>query len=153
MTKELFITWIKHFVAHACRHSNARTLLILDGHSTHIKNIEAIDFARDTNLDILCLPPHTSHKLQPLDVSFMNPLKRYCNDEITRIVRVRQFVSLRDLSTVFSAGYIRACNTLTAASGFRRTGIYSLDDVFGSAVFEPSFINNIEIENDESGQL
>ena len=34
-------------------------------------------------LDILCFPPHTTHKLQHLDVGFISPLKSYINKEIT----------------------------------------------------------------------
>ena len=59
MTKDLFVIWINHFIRRACIHSNGRKLLILDGHSTRIKNIGALDSARENNVDILCLSPHT----------------------------------------------------------------------------------------------
>ena len=44
-------------------------LLLLDGHSTHYTP-EAVCKAHDEGVIMLCLPPHTTHTPQPLDVSF-----------------------------------------------------------------------------------
>ncbi|KYG41120.1 hypothetical protein M433DRAFT_159418, partial [Acidomyces richmondensis BFW] len=46
-----------------------RRLLIMDGHSSHI-TADFIAFCIDNAIDILILPPHCSHALQPLDVSY-----------------------------------------------------------------------------------
>jgi 4-hydroxybenzoate polyprenyltransferase len=49
-------------------------LLILDGHGSH----ETTDFMWEcfqNNIHLLFLPPHTSHVLQPLDLSVFSPLK------------------------------------------------------------------------------
>lgn len=42
-------------------------LLVLDGHGSHI-TINVIEFAKSNGIHLLCLPSHTSHILQPLDV-------------------------------------------------------------------------------------
>ena len=52
-----------------------RRLLILDGHSSHI-TAKFIAYCMDNKIDLLVLPPHTSHVLQPLDISIFQPLKR-----------------------------------------------------------------------------
>ncbi|KAK9752278.1 DDE superfamily endonuclease [Popillia japonica] len=52
-------------------------LLLLDGHNSHTRNMDVIDKAREHHVSIICLPPHSSHKMQPLDVSFMFPLKTF----------------------------------------------------------------------------
>ena len=47
-------------------------LLLLDGHSSHISP----DFIRaciHNNIIALCLPPHTTHLVQPLDVGVFSP--------------------------------------------------------------------------------
>ena len=69
-TNYLFKDWFEHCIilAHPTKLNN-RISLILDGHSTHVKNIDVIDKARDVGVDILRYPPHTMHRLQPLDVS------------------------------------------------------------------------------------
>jgi hypothetical protein len=50
-------------------------LLILDGHGSHLTG-QFISFAIDHNIVFLCLPPHTSHFLQPLDVGVFTNMKR-----------------------------------------------------------------------------
>jgi len=51
-------------------------LLILDGHRSHI-NFEFCQYAIDNNIELLCFPSHTTHLLQPLDVSLFRPLQKY----------------------------------------------------------------------------
>ena len=47
-------------------------LLILDGHASHIST-KVIVFCISNDIILLCLPPHTTHILQPLDVGFFQP--------------------------------------------------------------------------------
>ena len=49
--------------------------MILDGHKSHI-SLEVLQIARQHGLDMLSLPSHTSHALQPLDVAYFGPFKR-----------------------------------------------------------------------------
>ena len=42
-------------------------LLIVDSHSSHF-TYELLDYARSHDIIIICLPPHTTHALQTLDV-------------------------------------------------------------------------------------
>ena len=139
MTKELFVTWLHHFIKYASPSLSNIVLLVLDGHSTHVKNIEAIDLATQNNVDIICLPPHTSHRMQPLDVSFMGPFKTYCNHEIDAIVRNREFVRLYELAGIFARAYTKAATTI-AVSGFRKTGIYR--SVFTDDDYAPSLLRS-----------
>ena len=48
-------------------------MLILDGHASHIST-RTIQFYVDNKIILLCLPPHTTHLLQPLDVDVFAPL-------------------------------------------------------------------------------
>ena len=68
----------KSFVSQAteCRKTSANPdapiLLIYDGHGSHDK-YALIQEAMDNNIYLLCLLPHTTHKLQPLDVGIFGP--------------------------------------------------------------------------------
>jgi hypothetical protein len=53
-----------------------RYLLILDGHISHV-SVEVVQDAKRTGLDLLTLPSHTLHALQPLDVSVFKPFKQF----------------------------------------------------------------------------
>lgn len=52
-----------------------RHLLVLDGHGIHV-GLEAMGQAAAMGLDIVTLPSHTSHALQPLDVSCFKSFKK-----------------------------------------------------------------------------
>ena len=49
-------------------------LLLMDGYNSHI-NYEVAKAAYDNNVHLLCLPPNTTHALQPLDVSVFRSVK------------------------------------------------------------------------------
>jgi hypothetical protein len=53
---------------------NNHHLLILDGHGSHV-SLEAIKQVQQFGLDMITLPSHTSHVLQPLDVNYFKPFK------------------------------------------------------------------------------
>ena len=65
MTSELFDDWFKeHFLPHS---PAARPLLlIMDGHSTHYCP-RVVNKALESRVILLCLPPNTTHRTQPLD--------------------------------------------------------------------------------------
>ena len=56
-------------------------LLLLDGHVSHTKNLEAILKARESGVIMLSLQPHKAHRLHPVDVSFFKPLQTYYGQE------------------------------------------------------------------------
>ena len=100
-------------------------LLLLDGHSSHF-SLEAIKFAAENEFILFCLPPHTTHVAQPLDVSFFAPLKRhwarvcheYAIDHPGRAVTKFQFSSL------FSKAWFLSIQPSTIMSGYRKVGVY-----------------------------
>ena len=60
-------------------------LLILDGHSSHI-SIEAVEFARSNGVHMLCIPAHTTHILQPLDVGVFKSFKAAYNKACKKLL-------------------------------------------------------------------
>ena len=48
-------------------------LLVWDGHNSHV-TLEVVISAMNFGLDIISLSSHTSHAMQPLDVSCFKPL-------------------------------------------------------------------------------
>ena len=45
--------------------------------------LDLVDLCRENNVILFCLPPHTTHALQPLDVSVFKSLK----DHFSKLVR------------------------------------------------------------------
>jgi hypothetical protein len=50
-------------------------LLIYDGHSSHITS-DMVEMVAANNIHLFCLPPHTTHRLQPLDVGIFRPVQK-----------------------------------------------------------------------------
>nr|CAH7729983.1 unnamed protein product [Callosobruchus chinensis] len=86
----LFTDWFDHFVEFTQPSQNKPVPLILDGHYSHTRNLDVILKAREKHVTILCLPPKTTHKLQPLDKTVMSALKTYYSEEIRIFLRANQ---------------------------------------------------------------
>lgn len=74
MTTENFTKFLQHFIHHVTQGKDKPVLLLMDNHATHI-SLESINLCREYHITLLGFPPHTSHRMQPLDVSFYGPLK------------------------------------------------------------------------------
>lgn len=153
MQTEIFVQWLEHFIGHVRPSTDKPVLLILDGHVTHTKNLNLIDLARKNGVVILCLPPHCTHKCQPLDVSFNSPLSQFYSQEVKAWLRMNpgRVVSQFQVASLFGRAYQRAATMQTAVHGFEKTGIYPTNrHVFTEADFAPSkTTDRFEIQNSE----
>ncbi|KAF2900937.1 hypothetical protein ILUMI_05250 [Ignelater luminosus] len=77
---ESFLYWFRRFIEYATSSPQKSVLLILDEHRSHSKSIALIDLVRENNVALLCFSPHTTHPLQPFDVSFIAPLSAYLEE-------------------------------------------------------------------------
>jgi len=62
-----------------------KRLLIIDGHGSHI-TVDYMWEAYSNNIHIIYLPAHTSHVLQPLDLSCFSALKRAYRTRLERLL-------------------------------------------------------------------
>jgi hypothetical protein len=102
-------------------------LLILDGHESH-KSLAFQELCEKNKIITLCMPAHSSHILQPLDVGCFAPLKRAYSKEIRvlaldRIGRIDKKAFIATFAKVFKKAFSKA-NIL---SSFRATGLVPND--------------------------
>ena len=71
MQLDIFTQWFEHFIQHSNPTRERLVLLVLDGRKTHTNNLAA----------------HCTHRLQPLDVTFMKPLMTYYTQEVEKWLR------------------------------------------------------------------
>lgn len=74
MDSELFELWFDNIFLPHCG-SRRPVLLIFDNHDSHI-SLSLLKKAMANDVHVMGLPPHTTHILQPLDVSIFGPLKQ-----------------------------------------------------------------------------
>ena len=82
MDSELFLRWFTRiFVVHATPTPDKPVLLLVDGHSSHC-SIDVIEAAKEKNVTLLALAPHTTHLCQPIDVSVYKYFKTHLSRQM-----------------------------------------------------------------------
>jgi hypothetical protein len=116
--------------------SDQKILFYTDGHSSRI-NFRAMWLFRQHNIEILKLLAHTSHFLQPFDISVASPEKTFFVSEIGALApelleldqRARKKASTIRYQAVrsFQAARTKATTVENCAAGFRKAGLCPLD--------------------------
>ena len=68
---------------------NQPRLLILDGHGSHI-SFEFIQYCIESGIHLICLPAHSTHLLQPLDVGLFSPYQHFYGLTVDNHIRSGQ---------------------------------------------------------------
>lgn len=127
--KELGLFWLKEVFN---KHTQSRTigryrLLILDGHGSH-SGPEFDQFCTENSIIPLCMPPHSSHLLQPLDVSCFSPLKQAYGQHVQKsMVLGINHIDKDEFLTIYSSIRTAALKERNIQSGFRATGLVPYD--------------------------
>ncbi|XP_036138583.1 uncharacterized protein LOC105836987 isoform X2 [Monomorium pharaonis] len=143
----LFVEWFEHFIKKTNPTKESPVLLILNGQYTYIRHLNVIDMAYKNYVTILSVPPYALlYKMQPLDCTFMGPLKQYYN-EYVRIwhCETKRSVEQHNIAEILGKAYLQCQTGLIAANGFKVTGIYP----FNSHVdLHRDFITTTSIEEE-----
>lgn len=145
MTKDSFLKWLQHFVSFTKPSKEDPVLLIIDGHGSH-KDLDVILYARENYVHMLSFPPHTTHKLQPLDRTFMKPFKNCYNAACSLWMRANPGLRINDydIAKLVADAYKQVCRLDIAENGFKCTGIYPINpQIFSDLDFMGSDITNI----------
>ena len=116
-------------------------LLLLDGHSSHVYNLEFIKLLKSKNVHIMCYPSHTTHALQPADKALFKSLKHHWDQEGRKRRRMMagQKLLRMEFFPVFSRAWAKAATVENAQAGFRGMGMFPLNkDVLPETAFAPS---------------
>ena len=144
MTMESFVDTLRHIKEKTLCTKENRILIIMDNADCH-KSIEALDYCLENGIVILTLPPHTTDKLQPLDVSiyasFKLQLKQIQN--CFRQMNPNVHISIQMMPEMASKAWIKAGNPSNILSGFARTGIWPIDpEIFPEDAFAGSLVSD-----------
>lgn len=112
--------FLDHVIKHVRPSREQRCLLVLDNHETHL-SVKAVEKASQNGIVMLTFPPHTSDKLQPLDVSVFHPFKHYYNRslEAWHFNNPGKVFSIHDVAQAIGEAFLKAFTPLNIMSGFR----------------------------------
>ncbi|XP_068235747.1 uncharacterized protein [Palaemon carinicauda] len=137
---ECFVQTLEHL--HKVSYSSVenKILLIMDNAECHM-SIHVVEYAIQHGIVIVTLPPHTTAKLQPLDVSVFGPFKsvlRSIQDDF-KLSNPHVPITEHMLPEMACKAWDKVCNVTNITNGFRATGIFPVnrnifpDDAFAGA--------------------
>lgn len=144
MTSDLFMEVMKHFIKCSSTTPENPSLLIMDNHESHL-SIEALDLAKQSGVVVLTFHPHTTHKLQPLDVGLMGPLKTYYYSalESWMLQNPGKPVTIYEIARFIGHAYPRSMTPLNISAAFAKCGIFPYNkDIFTDEDFMPSTVTD-----------
>ena len=127
-TNEIGTDWIEHF--HKLTKDQTKgvyRLLILDGHSSHHSTQFEL-YCQENNIITLCMPAHSSHILQPLDISCFGPLKKAYGRQIEDLMKASiTHITKEDFLPAFYTAFHDSMTKENIQGGFRGAGIIPFD--------------------------
>jgi hypothetical protein len=124
---DIGLAWLKEvFERETARY--ARTgyrLLIVDGHSSHV-TMDFLDYCNNHRILVAVYPPHSTHRLQPLDVGMFGPLASAYSKELSNFLHWSHGIlalAKGDFFELFWKAWRTAFRKETILSSFKATGI------------------------------
>ena len=127
MDTELFETWFtNHFLAYIP--PIRLVILLMDGHSSHFGPF-FVNQAAEEKVIVFCLPPHSTHRTQPLDKGVFGPLKRAWREECHEYLSNNpgKVITRYQFSYLFGRTWKKGMIPHNIMKGFEVTGIYPVN--------------------------
>jgi len=130
---EIGFTWLKSTFDIHTKHCTVGRyrLLIFDGHGSHVTP-EFDYYCRENAIIVLCMPAHSSHLLQPLDVGCFSALKRFYGQEVEQLMGIGiSHIDKQEFLQLYQQVRPKALHSANIQSSFAATGLvpYNLSRV------------------------
>ena len=148
INEDIFLEYLQHIIRNTRCSPDHKILVIMDNHDSHI-SLKAIDMAKANGIVLLTIPPHTSHRLQPLDRSVYGPFKGAYNRAMDGWLRSNpgKTVTIYDIPSLVNEAQMSAFIPRNVLSGFQCTGIYPFNrELFSDIEFAPAVTTDRDIE-------
>ena len=100
-----------------------KIILTYDGHNSHI-TYNTAKMALDNNITLLCLPPHSSHALQPLDVGVFKSVKATWRTLVSEHYSQTKFKLTKENFPAVLNKLWKSLKGDLLVSGFRQSGLH-----------------------------
>ncbi|XP_047133803.1 uncharacterized protein LOC124811904 isoform X1 [Hydra vulgaris] len=136
---------MNHFIKFSSSTKENPSLLIYDIFEAHL-SIAVLNLAKEHGVTILTLPPHSTHKLQPLDVGVMGPFKTAYNAAIDfwMLHNPGKTFTIYQVAASVELAFLKAITPSNIVAAFKKTGIFPYDRNVSDRTFD---VNNTCIKN------
>ncbi|KAK4312454.1 hypothetical protein Pmani_016140 [Petrolisthes manimaculis] len=130
MNGECFVQTLQHLHEKSGSSVENKILLIMDNAECHM-NVHVVEFAIKHGIVIVTLPPHTTDKLQPLDVSVFGTFKTFLRSQLNNfaLMHPNEHITVHQLPEFASEAWTKASTPSNILNGFRATGIWPLNEL------------------------
>jgi hypothetical protein len=130
-SNELGYSWVTGLFEKetASKARRSHRLLFVDGHGSHV-NMKFLNWCEQHKILLAVYPPHSTHRLQPLDVGVFAPLANHYSQALDDLVRKsegRTSISKRDFFSLFWPAFEKAFAKENIVSAWSNTGIWPFD--------------------------
>jgi hypothetical protein len=124
-TDAIGLSWLEEsFIPHVIkRRRGAYSMLVMDGHGSHLTpQFDSICMAN--NIITICMPAHSSHLLQPLDVGCFGILKHFYGQHVQNMARMgTTHIDKLDFLDIYPAARIATYKSSVIIGSFAGSGI------------------------------
>ncbi|GFO27245.1 pogo transposable element with krab domain [Plakobranchus ocellatus] len=126
----------------------------MDNHESHV-SLAAREYAKENNIHIVTLPPHTSHRTQPLDRTVFGPMKIFLNSACDSwcLANPGRAISIYDMAGLIRGAWMKASTPNNITAGFKVSGVWPLDKhAFDNESYLPSSFTDRPLPEPRSDQ-
>lgn len=152
MDRNNFLVYLKHFIKETRSSTENKVLLILDNHDSHC-SVDVVNYAKENGVEMLTIPPHCSHRIQPLDITCFGPFKNHYNRTADNwmISNPGRPITIYNIGELVGHAFPLAFTPNNIVKGFQKVGIWPFkDDVFSETDFLMSAVTDREISTSEN---
>lgn len=139
ITSAIFIEVLKHIQKKSSCSKDNPILLLVDNHESHV-TIEAVNYARDNGIIYLSFPPHTTHRLQPLDIGVFGPFKAKLKIAFNdwHVNNPGKTLNIYNIPRLAKIAYFESFTGKNITHAFEKAGIWPFNRLaFGDDDFAP----------------
>lgn len=127
MNDDIGVQWFSDVFLPNCGDARPQ-MLILDSHHSH-EVLEMLELARQQNIHVMALPPHTTHMLQPLDRVVFKPFKTAYRRHCTEFLASNPNKTINKVTWpgLLSKTWDSTLRPELLRTAFRATGIHPVD--------------------------
>ena len=124
MTEDLGVEWLRSVFLPNCG-THRPQLLILDGHKSHT-SLNLLMLAKEAGIHLLALPPHSTHRLQPLDKGVFRSLKSNYNSKCSEFLAdsFNNQINHHTWPHIFHYAFDKSMTTSNIVNAFEASGLH-----------------------------